>query len=76
MNLKNRLPLKIETPADVRQLFEEFKACIPAAGYTNEQNERRALNGAGQFIDFLSGKKPTAQRSYSGYPEKAPWPTD
>ncbi|MCY3955228.1 MAG: hypothetical protein OXF47_04445 [Nitrospira sp.] len=75
MKLKNRLPLTIETEKAARQLFEEFKDCIPVAGHKNNQNERRALNGAGQFIDFLSGRQPTKQRSYSGYPDK-PWPTD
>ena len=76
MKLKNRFPLTIETPEAARQLFIEFKACLPAAGHENDQNERRVLNGAGQFIDFLSGIQPTKQRSYSGYSEKTPWPTD
>ena len=76
MNLKNRFPLTIETPEAARQLFIEFKDCLPLAGHENDQNERRVLNGAGQFIDFLSGVKPKLRKSYSGYPEKATWPID
>lgn len=57
-------------------IFGTGGSLLPAAGHENDQNERRVLNGAGQFIDFLSGIQPTKQRSYSGYPEKTPWPTD
>ena len=75
MKLKNRFPLHLETKEDARKLFKEFKACIPAAEY-EDQNGRRALNGVGQFIDFLSGVKPKKRKSYSGYSEKTDWPTD
>ena len=33
MKLKNQFPLTIETPEAARQLFIEFKACLPAAGH-------------------------------------------
>lgn len=74
MNPRNRLPLTIETPEDARQLFVDFKTYMQRAGYAG-QNRDRALNGAGQFVDFLSGVTPTKRKSYSGYSDK-PWPTD
>lgn len=75
MKPQNQLPLTIETPEDARRVFVEFKKYLEAARYA-PQNKDRALNGAGQFIDFLSGGTPTKGKSYSGYPEKTQWPTD
>ena len=60
----------------LREAWVEFqKYAEQEMGYTNRQNLNECLNGAGAFVDFLSGRKPSSGISYATHlPGK--WPTD
>jgi len=60
----------------LREAWVEFqKYAEQEMGYTNRQNLNECLNGAGAFVDFLSGRKPKSGLSYATH-SPGKWPTD
>jgi hypothetical protein len=59
--------------AKLIEAWREVKGYAEAEmGYTNPQNIRECVNGAGAFIDFLRGRQPRAGTSYATATD---WPT-